>query len=488
MELAIEVMMKSIQEPRTDKSSPKVGAVLIKADGTVETAFRGELRHGDHAEFTLLERKNRANLLDGGTLFATLEPCAPNARKFPKLGCAERIVNARIKKVWIGIEDPDPTVDRKGIKYLIENGIEVELFDADLQKTIRDANLIFIQEAEERAKKAKEPKEEVLLTPKEKAEPNAEYEDFSKESIDRFIEKAKLDVEFNTINFNKVFTQLGLVEQVNNIWKPTGLGLLLFGTRPQLIFQNAVIRATFKTEGRSEEIITIDGPLTRQADQIQSWYETRIGSQTDRSKVERQVNYDFPMIVLREAIINAIVHRDYDITGAPIYFEINDEYIIIKSPGLPVEPLKMEQMMSFSAPSLSRNPKIMFVFDQLRLVEQRGLGFQTMKDLPGKFNLPLPTVTYDSPYMVITFPRSEIAAGELIKTSIGTLSPEMTAKYQWIVVNGPVSSSQFAEHFGISTRTARRMLSNLREMGIVVDEGGSNSPTTKYRATTLSDV
>ena len=97
MEMAIQVMNKSIQEPRNDKVSPKVGAVLIKSDGTEETAHRGELRHGDHAEFTLLERKNRSNHLDDAILFATLEPCAPGARKHPKLGCAERIVNASIK-------------------------------------------------------------------------------------------------------------------------------------------------------------------------------------------------------------------------------------------------------------------------------------------------------------------------------------------------------------------------------------------------------
>lgn len=115
MEMAIQIMNKSIQEPRQDKTSPKVGAVLIKPGGTEETAFRGELRHGDHAEFTLLERKNRSNHLDDSILFATLEPCAPSAKKHPKLGCAERIVNARIKKVWVGIEDPDPSVDRKGI-------------------------------------------------------------------------------------------------------------------------------------------------------------------------------------------------------------------------------------------------------------------------------------------------------------------------------------------------------------------------------------
>ena len=78
MELAIGAMRESISKPRDDgKTSPMVGAVLWKPDGTVETSCRGELRHGDHAEFTLLERKNRDAKLDGSILFATLEPCAP---------------------------------------------------------------------------------------------------------------------------------------------------------------------------------------------------------------------------------------------------------------------------------------------------------------------------------------------------------------------------------------------------------------------------
>jgi hypothetical protein len=60
MEKAVAVMRQSVNEPRPDKkASPLVGAVLVKPDGTVDTAYRGELRHGDHAEFTLLERKHR---------------------------------------------------------------------------------------------------------------------------------------------------------------------------------------------------------------------------------------------------------------------------------------------------------------------------------------------------------------------------------------------------------------------------------------------
>ena len=123
MERAVKVMKESIAEPRGDeKASPVAGAVVWMPDGTVQEAARGELRQGDHAEYTLLERKGRGIRFDGAVLFSTLEPCAPGARKAPKLSCAERIANARIEKVWVGIEDPDPTVDRKGIKFLQGGG------------------------------------------------------------------------------------------------------------------------------------------------------------------------------------------------------------------------------------------------------------------------------------------------------------------------------------------------------------------------------
>jgi ATP-dependent DNA helicase RecG len=96
MEKAIEVMRQSVQEHRPDGSpSPLVGSVLLRPDGSIETAARGELREGNHAEFTLLERKCVAQKLDGCILFATLEPCLN--RDHPKRGCARHIVSARIR-------------------------------------------------------------------------------------------------------------------------------------------------------------------------------------------------------------------------------------------------------------------------------------------------------------------------------------------------------------------------------------------------------
>ena len=105
MQMAIDVMNKSVNEPRPDgKVPPKVGAVLLFPDGRIETAFRGELREGDHAEYTLIERKFPNENLEGSILFTTLEPCVE--RNSPKVPCCRRTTNARIKKVFVGIEDP----------------------------------------------------------------------------------------------------------------------------------------------------------------------------------------------------------------------------------------------------------------------------------------------------------------------------------------------------------------------------------------------
>jgi len=233
MEKAIEVMLQLIAEPRADgKASPKVGAVLIlsleRALGMnpLVTASRGELREGDHAEFTLLERKCRDCKPDGSVLFATLELCAPGARRHPKLGCAERIVLARIKEVWVGIEDPDPTVDRKGIKYLQDNGVTVHMFERDLQEKIREANKDFIAQAMERAAAAQVEKQQppIVLSPLENAFARAVMNDFSTDALERYREVAKITDAIASPAFYRRLALQGLLKEENGQWCPRGSG------------------------------------------------------------------------------------------------------------------------------------------------------------------------------------------------------------------------------------------------------------------------
>ena len=486
MELSVEVMKSSIQERREDeKPSPYVGAVMVRKDLSAVTAYRGELREGDHAEFTLLERKCRSEKVEGNLLFATLEPCAPGARHFPKLGCAERIVNARIAKVYIGIEDPDPTVCRKGIQHLLDNGVEVEMYPRDLQAVIENCNKEFLSAAMERARQAEvEESKDVILSETERGVDKAMLQDLSEDQVITFMEKAKLG-EYHSPEGLRELLQLGLIDTKQNdkgetFYVPTGIGLLLFGKKPELVYNNAIIRATYKTQGRKEDIETISGPLVEQPGKIFKWYEERIGRQIDRSEPGRKYLYDYPIEVINELVKNAILHRDYDIKGAPIYLEINDDAIIIKSPGYAVPPIKLGQIANFNAPSLSRNPKIMFVFDALNLAEQRGLGFMTVRELPEKHNIPLPLVSYEEPYLVFTLPRNA-AAVKKVDDTLAELDEGEIRMLNFFRLNDSqtFAKSEVVEKLGVYPRTAERELKHLVDLTLLIREGVGRS--TVYR-------
>ncbi|HMH22569.1 MAG TPA: ATP-binding protein [Puia sp.] len=482
MKLAVDVMKQSIAESRADgKPCPKVGAVLVSPDGKhISTAFRGELREGDHAEFTLLERKHRDKNLTGYYLFATLEPCAPGARRNPKLACAERIVNARIAKVWIGIEDPDPTVDRKGILYLGLNNIEVEMFDEDLQDEIRQENKIFLAHAIKRGEEAALPKE-IILSPLENQAPNTEIENLSKDALQFYIARANLPYKYDSDEFHDFLKrqELLIYDKESDRLKPSGLGLLLFGNNPRLTYPQAIVKVEARHKNAEPKIKDFNEPLVLLPEKIEHWLKGIIPSTISREQFARSENYEYPISVLREAILNAIVHRDYDIPQAKIYIIVEEDKIIVKSPGAPVKPINWDDFRNFRAPSLSRNPKIMSVFNQMAFVEERGIGMREMKSLPTRYQLPLPDIKMNEPYLEIAFPRTGNFLTEIIGEKLYSgLNEEERSGLLFLHNNEAVSKKEYAGQFKFDPKKAQRHLSKFRNLKLAITKG--KGPSLRY--------
>jgi ATP-dependent DNA helicase RecG len=453
-----------------------VGAVLVFPDGRVVQAHRGELREGDHAEFTLLERKLGHEKLDGCILFTTLEPCVE--RNPPKVPCCRRTTNARIKSVYVGVIDPDPTVSTKGIAHLERHFVDVKMFDRDLQKQIESENKEFLQQALERKRQAET---EDYTTPFEQPIASASFDKLSSEALQKFIDEANLSYKIGQPEFKDYLIDMGVLslDEASNTYKPNGYGILLFGKEPRLAFKGAALKCTAKLGNYEFKPESFDQSLVLVPELVEDWLKKVLAQEKDTSSFKRDVKDSFPLIVLREAVINALVHRDYSIDGAKNSIHIDDHSITIKSPGAPPSTITLNQLNTFKAPSYSRNPILSMVFNKMGYVEETGLGMAALKSLNEKYGLPLPEYQYQEPLLSLTFPKTMEAVKAVSHfDGVEKLNEEELIGYEFVKLNGSLKRKAYEDKFGFDKKKAERHLNKMVELKLIERKG--SGPSTYY--------
>jgi len=477
MKKAIKVMRQSVPEHRPDGSpSPSVGAVLVRPDGSIVTAARGELRDGNHAEFILLERKCPGERLDGCTLFTTLEPCLH--RNEPKRGCARHIVNARIKEVYVGLEDDNPRVAGKGIEYLRRHGVTVRMFDRDLQDEILSRNQEFFSWARRQPERPEE--EPIKLSRYEDPVTSVAMEDLSREALERYRSEAGLAPEAGSQEFLRMLRQQGVIVGDSEVATPSGFGLLLFGKQPRNAMPQAGLLARADLPDGSSSRKEFGQALVLIPDLLEKWLNTVLPSTIDRSRMERREVVDLPFDMIRESVVNALIHRDYDLAGQKCQFVINADTITVKSPGGPIPPITLDELQLFTAPMKSRNPILHYTFARMGMAEEQGFGLEkSLKDQAQRLNLPLPTFTLAGDYLVLTIYRSRESAVSTLPSEIRVqLSKSELAGWMWISKRNSVATSEYEKAMKLPNRTAKNHIQKLSKLGLLKMTGAGRA--TRY--------
>jgi diaminohydroxyphosphoribosylaminopyrimidine deaminase/5-amino-6-(5-phosphoribosylamino)uracil reductase len=101
--------------------NPMVGSVIVYEDKIIGEGYHQKYGAA-HAEPNAIQNVGHWDLLKKATLYVTLEPCSHYGKTAP---CAQLLVDRKIKKVVIAVQDSNPLVEGKGIKILQDAGIEV---------------------------------------------------------------------------------------------------------------------------------------------------------------------------------------------------------------------------------------------------------------------------------------------------------------------------------------------------------------------------
>lgn len=179
--------------------------------------------------------------------------------------------------------------------------------------------------------------------------------------------------------------------------------------------------------------------------------------------------YEIPLDTLREAVVNAIVHRNYTINGTSIYVRIFDDRVEIENPGgLPDGITKRD----FGKSSVRRNPIIADLFHRMGKVERMGSGIERMRELMREAGLKEPVFEMDAFFRVIFYrdPRYSLKAGKDITRKTTRKIIEAIAK------KSDITQKELAELIGITDDGIKYHITRLRKKGILKrigpDKGG----------------
>ena len=204
----------------------------------------------------------------------------------------------------------------------------------------------------------------------------------------------------------------------DGVFHPTLYGLMVFGRDPQAHPHTGsfwVQCAAYAETDRASDVILVGdakGRLDEQVRRALGWMKA-LGRTETYTGLFRKDRPLLPEPAIREALVNAIVHRDYAITGSPVLLEVFSDRVDVTSPGTLPNHMTADSVMRGSLPR-SRNEWMANAMVDMRLMERRGRGWPMMRREMQAFNGAEPELVNDEggKFVRVTFRLNPAPAGE----------------------------------------------------------------------------
>jgi ATP-dependent DNA helicase RecG len=249
---------------------------------------------------------------------------------------------------------------------------------------------------------------------------------------------------------------------------------LFFAQNPEQYFEKAVIRCIV-FDGIDKRYIVDDkimsGTLYQQFLKTMTWLKTKLDVRYDiegTGSQPRKELWEIPETVFKEAIINALAHRDYYDKGARITIEVFNDRVEVSNPGGLISGIPKNE---FGKRSLSRNPLIFGLFERIRMVEQVGSGISRMRDLMIEENLTPPEFNTKGIFTV-TF-RRPFDFNKWVDKWVDNLTKNRVHIIKAIHENSKVSKRELEEIIGLSPTAIDNNLNTLKELRLIERVGSA---------------
>jgi ATP-dependent DNA helicase RecG len=301
--------------------------------------------------------------------------------------------------------------------------------------------------------------------------PFVSVDDLSPAAFDYFRKKAtqtnRLDSEVLQEDNHTLIAKLHLKEK--DYLKRAAV--LLFHPEPERFFTGAYVKiGYFRTEDDLRFQDEIHGPLFDQVDKTMDLLMSKyLEAQIRYEGISRIEEYPYPEPALREALLNAIAHKDYS-TGNPIQIKVYQDRITIWNAAQLPENLTVADLLK-EHPSIPFNPDVATAFFRAGLIEAWGRGTLKIVRECRNAGISAPVFSYEQTGIRIEFRKgSEKVSGKVS----GKMSGKMSGKiFALIKEDNHIAIPELSTRIGVTERTIERHLRKLQQDNLLKRIGGA---------------